>query len=655
MTIDASEVASRLASRAESVCAWLLPGGKRVGRQWEAGSVEGGPGKSLKVELSGEKQGIWADFAQGVGGDLLDLVAQAKHGGNRSAAFRDACAWLGIENPFAHRTAEKTYQRPQRPQGSQPAVRGNKVDDYLRCTRGIFTETMQAFKILEVAEMSGKRSDGSEYRVQGPWILFPYFRPGSGPDGRSVLANIKWLHVERDKDGKKRTKQETNAEPTLFGWQAAHPSAKAVVITEGEIDCCTVHQWALTYQNQPISVLSLPQGAGTGAKQSWIENDYDALAHYDVIFLWMDSDDEGQKTIPELVQRLGVHRCRVIQTMGLPGKDANECYAKHGMTAVQAQSLIDCAPFLDPAELKNAGVFLDEVIREFYPQDDIDLGIPLPWATANWLRLRPGEFTLWTGTNGSGKTQSISQVILHAADLGYRVCIFSGEVAAKKTLASMVRQVARMEKPTVSYITDIMVWLDRHVWIIDRKGKIDRNRLLDHFRYARRRWGVSLFVVDSFMKLGIPLEDYQAQSDYAEDIAAFNDAEGCHTIVVAHPSKPKDDSKPVGRFAIKGSGDISDKAHLCLETHRNRSKEKAVRDINKSIKFSYEEKVSKLADLRTRPDTMLICDKNRFDGREGVIDLWFNIESASWADNVQGDVPVLSQAPMPPPDDQMPF
>ena len=651
MSVDASEVASRLASRVESVCAWLLPGGKKVGHEWVD---DPGTGK-IKVSLHGAKVGVWGHFGGDGGGDLLDLVAYVKTNRDRSAAFREACAWLGIENPFANRKPAKSYQRPQRPQASQPAVKGTKVDEYLRCTRGLYPETLQAFKVMEASEMTGTRDDGSEYRVKGPWVLFPYFRPEPGPDGRPVLANIKWLHVERDQAGKKRTKQESNAQPTLFGWQAAHPAAKACCLTEGEVDCATVHQWQVTYQGQPVTVLSLPQGAGTGAKQNWIESDYDALAHFEVIFLWMDGDEEGQKTIPELVQRLGVHRCRIIQSHGLPGKDANECYAKHGMTGLQAQALFDSAPFLDPAELKRAGVFLDDVIQEFYPQDEMVTGIPLPWPSANWLRLRPGEVTLWTGTNGSGKTSSISQVLLHAADRGTRVCIFSGEVAAKKTLAKMVRQVAMMERPTVGYITDIMAWLDERVWIIDRKGKIDRARLLDHFRYARRRWGVGLFVIDSFMKLGIPLEDYQAQSDYAEDVTAFNDSEGCHTIVVAHPSKPKDDTKPVGRFAIKGSGDLSDKVHLCLETHRNRSKEKAIRDINKSTKFSHEEKVSKLADQHNRPDNLLICDKNRYDGREGAVDLWFNAEAECWADNARCDLPVLSQAPLPPRDEDMPF
>ena len=67
------EVSKMMAERAESVCQWLLPQGKRNGHEWEVGSTQGEPGKSLKVNLAG-KAGLWADFASGESGDLIDLI-----------------------------------------------------------------------------------------------------------------------------------------------------------------------------------------------------------------------------------------------------------------------------------------------------------------------------------------------------------------------------------------------------------------------------------------------------------------------------------------------------------------------------------------------------------------------------------------------------
>ncbi len=58
--MDVAEISRLLADRAESVAKMLLPGGVVRGRELEAGSVSGEAGKSLKVCLSGDKQGIWA-------------------------------------------------------------------------------------------------------------------------------------------------------------------------------------------------------------------------------------------------------------------------------------------------------------------------------------------------------------------------------------------------------------------------------------------------------------------------------------------------------------------------------------------------------------------------------------------------------------------
>ena len=72
----AGEIKEMLHAQAEAVAAYLLPNGKRQGSEWCAGSVSGEPGHSLKVHLTGSKAGIWADFAEGKGGDLLDFGAR---------------------------------------------------------------------------------------------------------------------------------------------------------------------------------------------------------------------------------------------------------------------------------------------------------------------------------------------------------------------------------------------------------------------------------------------------------------------------------------------------------------------------------------------------------------------------------------------------
>ena len=47
--MDAGQISRRLSERAEEVAGYLLPGGRRQGREFCAGSVRGEKGNSLKV------------------------------------------------------------------------------------------------------------------------------------------------------------------------------------------------------------------------------------------------------------------------------------------------------------------------------------------------------------------------------------------------------------------------------------------------------------------------------------------------------------------------------------------------------------------------------------------------------------------------------
>jgi hypothetical protein len=60
----------------EVICRHFFPAGKRYLDQWIIGNCNGDPGKSLKIELCGEKAGLAHDFATGQGWDLLNLLKE---------------------------------------------------------------------------------------------------------------------------------------------------------------------------------------------------------------------------------------------------------------------------------------------------------------------------------------------------------------------------------------------------------------------------------------------------------------------------------------------------------------------------------------------------------------------------------------------------
>jgi hypothetical protein len=93
--MSAAEVARALAGQADTLVRELFPAGWRQGREWCVGSIGGEPGQSLRVTLAGRHRGRWHEFADGSGGDLLDLVAAVRFGGDLRQAIPWARGWLG--------------------------------------------------------------------------------------------------------------------------------------------------------------------------------------------------------------------------------------------------------------------------------------------------------------------------------------------------------------------------------------------------------------------------------------------------------------------------------------------------------------------------------------------------------------------------------
>jgi twinkle protein len=586
----AKEIARSLAQHAEEIARYLLPEGKKVGNEWKVGNVSGESGKSLGVRLTGEKAGIWCDFATGNSGDLLNLWTQSRNLTNYEA-MKEATCYLGVSQP--HFDAYKTSKFVKPKQKIEQLSDKSPVMNYLTQMRKLKPETIQVFQI-------GQR--GNE-------IIFPYFRDNE-------LIFIKYLNLKRI-NGKKQMHVEAKCEPCLFGWQMISPQARSVIICEGEIDAMTLFQYGLP-------ALSIPFGAGGANKHAWIEYEFERLAIFDEVFLCMDDDQEGYIATKELIERLGRHRCRVVK---LPFKDANECL-QAGIAAETIKDCFDLAKTLDPDELKSASLFVDQVIGEFYPQPGAFIGYSAPWAkTTDKILFRTGELSVWTGINGHGKSQFLGQIILSMMQQGARVCIASLELLPRRLLMRLTRQAAALAKPSIEYIKAIHQWYEDKLWLFDLVGSTKSKRLLDVFLYARQRYGVDVFIIDSLMKLDIADDDYNMQKIFMDQLCDFKTQHNCQIHIVVHPRKGFDESKPPSKLDIKGSGTISDLADNSFIIWRNKEKERLTQAKESgAILEEKEEKILNAAGCKW------ICDKQRNGDWEGVLGFWFHTGSLQYLD-----------------------
>lgn len=595
MSYTSKELSQRLAQSAERLAQELFPNGKRNGRYWEIGSVSGEAGQSLKICISGSGEGNWKDYAAGQGtlgvdrGDMLDLIAAHK-GIPLSEAMRDAAAWLKL--PEVNRTSvtvSRTYGKPSR-KGVRALVSGSAVYNYIANERGIAPEAARRANVCEM-----------EFGEFGTGAVFPIY----DTDGKTVDV-VKFEALERP-NGKKVCRT-TAPSPKwhLIGWNAMGPNERSVVICEGEWDWLTLLQFG-------IPSLSLPNGA---SGHDWIDNDYDHLLQFSDIVLAFDDDDAGNAAAETVANRLGKERCRRAKFDG--HKDANAALVQGKWTADQFRNAVEAAKDIGVRAIVNVKECEDEIMEALFPSETAK-GTEFPFSP-EW-RIRPGEVTVWTGWNGSGKSHVLSQVSLHDfAANEQRSLIVSLEMPVGKTFAKM----ARMCIPTELYkeaAPRVIKWLSEGMWAYRKVGIVKWEKLFPEIEYAVRRYGITRVVIDSLMRLGVSDNDNDAQKACVEAAIDLAAKLGVHIHLVAHARKPfdsKEEERPPRKTDIKGSGSITDLVHNVWAFWRNLKREDILRDLE-----DMEPSDSEMKKIEEAGAT-LFCWKNREDGVHPKISVWIH-------------------------------
>jgi twinkle protein len=131
------------------------------------------------------------------------------------------------------------------------------------------------------------------------------------------------------------------------------------------------------------------------------------------------------------------------------------------------------------------------------------------------------------------------------------------------------------------------------------------------------------FVIDSFLKCGLPEDDYNAQKHFVDRICTVARDTGMHVHLVCHSRKKEDESKPPRKMDVKGASSITDQVDNVLLWWRNKPKEEALRTLRDQ---------SKRDEWEVEPDAMLISDKQRNGEWEGRLGFWFDSASLQFVE-----------------------
>lgn len=590
--MDTAELNNALKQRMGDVVAMLYPAAKTKGNIAHLGSISGEAGDSFHIHISGNRVGCFIDHANPTdkGGTPLFLWSKAK-GISFAEAVKEAKDYLGIrEDPHVKKHIPKQYAKPHiKGLGVQLMEPNMPSMDYLVGVRKIDPLVIAANRI---GDCNG-----------GETIVFPYF-----DDGNDKAVHLKFLNVERDADGKKKMWSSQDTKRCLFGKPAITDNDREIVITEGEID-------ALSYQSVGIPAVSVPNGV---SDTEWIELDWHWLQRFEKIYISTDMDGPGREAAERIAQRLGLHRTFIVS---LPHKDANDCLVA-GLGRDKFLQALETATQIDLDEIKSAGSFIDQV-WELFDKKHASAGYSTPWDDLPF-RIRSGELTVVSGYSGHGKTQGINHLLIHLVSLGAKIFDASLEIKPAKTLQMMARSaLAKREPGSKEELMECMEWLNQSMWFYDYVGVANRKRILEAMVYARKRFGVEVFVIDSLFKCGISGDDLDGQRVFMDELTSFCNDTGAHVILVAHSRKTENEDRVPTKTDIAGSQDINNAAFNVLIFWRNKLKQRKFDECVQKGESVKAVEVEQWFDGRIR------LDKQRFgEGEDKDVPLYF--DRISW-------------------------
>lgn len=301
---------------------------------------------------------------------------------------------------------------------------------------------------------------------------------------------------------------------------------------------------------------------------------------------------------------------------------------------------IDTAKYLKANDVTHkvhgAELWLDEMQSELGQPVKPDQGVPMPWPkTQNSFKFRPGEVTLYAGSNGGGKSLITGQIALGLVKRKHPICIASFEMKPKRTLYRMLRQFAgeNIDAPRfgdrAQYIGALMnrfrLFANGRVFLYDQQGTTNSQQVIAMARYCATELKIKHVFIDSLMKCVSGEDDYNAQKSFVDEMTAVARDHDIHIHLIHHIRKLQSEEIQPNKNDIKGTGAIADQVDNVLLMWRNKKKEHKIQAGN-----SVDEK---------DPDAMLMCEKQRNGEAEDWFSLWYDKESQQFVE-LPGAVPM---------------
>lgn len=367
----------------------------------------------------------------------------------------------------------------------------------------------------------------------------------------------------------------------LFGQHLWKSGGKALVITEGEIDCLTVSQ---VFKNK-WPVVSVPQGAAGAARA--IKKELEFVSSFEKVVIMFDNDAPGIKAAKEVAALLRPNQAYIAE---LQAKDPSEL-----MMSGRGAEIVSA--FWDAKDYRPDGIVKGTDIWQTVSTDDDVKSIPWPYEGLNTLThgIRRGELITLTAGSGVGKSQVCREIAYHLIKQGETIGYIALEENIKRTALGLmglaINRPLHLSKEGITN-ADLRTAYDDtvgsgRVYLYDHFGSMAASNLLDKVRYLAKGCDVGFVVLDhlSIVVSGIDDGDERKTIDVLmTQLRSLVEETGIGLILVSHLKRPEgnkgwEEGLKTSLNALRGSASIAQLSDSVIGLERNQQDAEAANQV----------------------------------------------------------------------------
>ena len=392
-------------------------------------------------------------------------------------------------------------------------------------------------------------------------------------DQKNNVVNMRFRSVPKtkplpDQKVKKYIRSCQGRPMTLFNsYSLDHFFDDSVLITEGEFDVM-----AYRVAGRSLNVVSTT----TGAQSNWPDEWLDMLEPFKNIYIHYDNDQAGKDGALKLAEKLGKYRCYSVVTNH---NDFNE-YLKqnHERKEFEHDTYIQnifakAKPFLEMGELKNPADYYEQ-IEELIRNPEKLKGLR---TSSERIDTCSGGIAdgLWviTGDTGHGKTTWATFECWYQATQGVPIMLTSFEQSPIGTVQKLLRvQLGNdFTKSTKEQRFQAMNQLgSMPLYILDQYGNANLDQIINSVRYAIRRYGVKIAMIDHLGFLLDPDKDERLETQRAvRELATIATNDQATIFLICHPNNMSvAQQRRVKVSDLKGASAVRQDAHVGVVVER---------------------------------------------------------------------------------------